>query len=275
MKRLLIGLAAVTALASGFRILAVAQEGTASPAPVPGRASPSPRPRRASPPPGAAAVPLPRPPAASPAPIKPEDEMKILYAVGFVLGRETGVFALSPAEAEQVKKGFADSLAGAAPQFPLETHGPQIRSLAQARQARKAEAEKEKGRAYLEQAAKEPGAVRADSGLVFIEKAKGSGPTPKPTDKVKVHYHGTFVDGTVFDTTRGRDPAEFPVKGVIPCWTEGLQKMAVGGKAKLVCPSSIAYGDGGRPNMPGGATLVFDVELLAIVPPAVPSPAAR
>jgi FKBP-type peptidyl-prolyl cis-trans isomerase FkpA len=206
------------------------------------------------------------------APIRPEDAAKILYSVGFVLGRETAVFALTPAEAEQVTKGFADSLAGTNPQFPLETYGPQIQSLAQARQARKAEVEKEKGRAYLEQAATEPGAVRAASGLVFVEKAKGTGPTAKSTDTVKVNYQGTLVDGKVFDSTQGRGPAEFPLNGVIPCWTEGLQKLAVGGKGKLVCPSSIAYGDAGRPGIPGGATLVFDVELLAITP-ASPAPA--
>ena len=179
-----------------------------------------------------------------------------------------------PRRREQVTKGFADSLAGATPQFPLETYGPQIRSLVEARQARRADVEKEKGRAYVEQAAKESGAVRADSGLLFVEKAKGSGPTPRPTDKVKVNYHGTLVDGKVFDSTQGRGPAEFLLNGVIPCWTEGLQKLAVGGKAKLVCPSSIAYGDAGRPGIPGGATLVFDVELLAITPAAAVSPAA-
>jgi FKBP-type peptidyl-prolyl cis-trans isomerase FkpA len=275
MKRLPMTLAAVCALGSGLGIQA-AQEGTPPrPSPSPRPAAPSPAVRRVSPaPPAPPVVSHPRPPVApSLAPIRPEDEAKILYAVGFVLGRETAVFALTPAETEQVTKGFADSLAGATPQFPLETYGPQIRSLAQARQARKADVEKEKGRAYLEQAAREPGAVRADSGLVFVETAKGSGPTPKATDTVKVNYHGTLVDGKVFDSTQGRGPAEFPLSGVIPCWTEGLQKLAVGGKGKLVCPSSIAYGDAGRPGIPGGATLVFDVELLAITPGAAASPA--
>jgi FKBP-type peptidyl-prolyl cis-trans isomerase FkpA len=275
MKRLPMTLAAVCALGSGVGIVAAQESTRARPAPSPRSASPSPRVgpvSKASPAPPV--VSHPRPPVApSPASIRPEDEAKILYAVGFVLGRETAVFALTPAETEQVTKGFADSLAGTGPQFPLETYGPQIRSLAQARQARMAEAEKEKGRAYVEQAAKEPGAVRADSGLVFVEKAKGSGPTPKATDTVKVNYHGTLVDGKVFDSTQGRGPAEFPLSGVIPCWTEGLQKLAVGGKGKLFCPSSIAYGDAGRPGIPGGATLVFDVELLAITPAASVSPA--
>jgi FKBP-type peptidyl-prolyl cis-trans isomerase FkpA len=255
MKRLPMTLTAVCALGAGLGILA-AQEGT-PPRPAP---AVSQRPRPPAPP--------------SLPPIRPEDEAKILYAVGFVLGRETSVFALTPAEREQVTKGFADSLAAAPPQFPLETYGPQIRPLAEARQARRADVEKQKGRAYAEQAAKEPGAVRTGSGLVFVEKTKGSGPAPKPADTVKVNYHGTLVDGKVFDSTEGRGPAEFQLSGVIPCWTEGVQKLAVGGKAKLVCPASIAYGDGGRPGIPGGATLVFDVELLGITPAAAGAPAA-
>jgi FKBP-type peptidyl-prolyl cis-trans isomerase FkpA len=262
MKRLPMTMTAVCALGSGLGILS---------------ASSSPKARPVSP--ASAAPPVVsqhrRPPVGpSLPPIRPEDEAKILYAVGFVLGRETAVFALTPAESEQVTKGFADSLAAAPPQFPLETYGPQIRPLAEARQVRRADAEKEKGRAYAEQAAKEPGAVRTASGLVFVEKTKGSGPTPRPTDKVKVNYHGTLVDGRVFDSTQSRGPAEFPLSGVIPCWTEGIQKLAVGGKGKLVCPASIAYGDAGRPGIPGGATLVFDVELLAITPAAAGSPAA-
>ena len=142
MKRLLLTLA-VCALGSGLGVLA-AQEGPARPSPSPRAASPSPNARPA--PPASPTPPVashPRPPVApSLAPIRPEDAAKILYAVGFVLGRETAVFALTPAEAEQVTKGFADSLAGTNPQFPLETYGPQIQSLAQARQARKAEVEK-------------------------------------------------------------------------------------------------------------------------------------
>src|SRR5207247_817126 len=95
---------------------------------------------------------------------------------------------------------------------------------------------------------------------------EGTGPNPQATDKVKVHYHGTLENGTVFDSSVDRkQPAEFGLNQVIPCWTEGVQKIKVGGKAKLVCPSSIAYGDQGRPpTIPGGATLVFEVELLSI-----------
>ena len=122
-------------------------------------------------------------------------------------------------------------------------------------------------------AAKEPGAVVTPSGLVFRSLQDGSGASPAPTDTVKVHYTGTLIDGTEFDSSRGRgEPAEFPLGGVIKCWTEGLQKMKPGGRAKLVCPSEIAYGDRGRPKIPGGATLLFDVELLEVKPK--PAPAA-
>jgi FKBP-type peptidyl-prolyl cis-trans isomerase FkpA len=82
---------------------------------------------------------------------------------------------------------------------------------------------------------------------------------------VKVNYRGTFINGTEFDSSYKRnEPAEFPLNGVIPCWTEGVQKMKVGGKASLVCPSSLAYGDQGRTSIPGGATLLFEIELLDV-----------
>jgi FKBP-type peptidyl-prolyl cis-trans isomerase FkpA len=283
MKRVLIGLGMACALVTGLVVLAAPQSSSTQPSPA-AKASPSPSPRTAPAAPPAMPPGGPGAAAAAPAPIKPEDEAKIFYAVGFVLGQQTAVFALTPAEAEEVRKGFADSLASKEAQVAMETFGPQIRSLAQSRMTRKTEQEKEKGRAFAEQTAKEPGATKAASGLVYVETSKGTGPVPKPTDTVRVHYHGTFSDGKVFDTTRGRDPAELAVNGVIPCWTEGLQKMAVGGKAKLVCPASIAYGDTGRPGIPGGATLVFELELLDIVPagaaaapgmpPAAAAPAA-
>ena len=111
-----------------------------------------------------------------------------------------------------------------------------------------------------------PGATRTASGLVYRELTPGTGASPKPTDVVKVHYRGTLVDGTEFDSSYKRnEPAQFPLNRVIPCWTEGVQKMKVGGKSQLVCPSSIAYGDAGSPPViPGGATLVFEIELLGI-----------
>jgi FKBP-type peptidyl-prolyl cis-trans isomerase FkpA len=123
--------------------------------------------------------------------------------------------------------------------------------------------------------------VTTASGLVYQSLKEGTGPSPAATDVVKVHYRGTFPDsGKEFDSSYKRnEPTEFPLNGVIPCWTEGVQKMKVGGKARLVCPANIAYGDQGRPPaIPGGATLVFDVELLEIkaaaAAPAAPPAAA-
>ena len=115
-------------------------------------------------------------------------------------------------------------------------------------------------------AAKEAGAVVTPSGLVYRSLKDGTGASPSATDKVKVHYRGTFPDGKEFDSSYKRNEAiEFPLNGVIPCWTEGVQRMKVGGKAKLTCPSAIAYGSRGAGGViPPNATLLFEVELLAI-----------
>jgi len=115
-------------------------------------------------------------------------------------------------------------------------------------------------------AAKEPGAVVAASGLVYKSIKDGSGASPKATDTVKVHYKGTFPDGKEFDSSyKTGAPAEFPLNGVIKCWTEGVQMMKVGGKARLTCPASIAYGERGAGGViPPNATLVFEIELLGV-----------
>ena len=120
--------------------------------------------------------------------------------------------------------------------------------------------------ATLTAASKETGAKVTASGLVYRSIKDGTGASPKATDKVKVHYKGTFPDGKEFDSSYKRnEPTEFPLNGVIPCWTEGVQLMKTGGKAKLTCPSSIAYGQRGAGGViPPNATLVFEVELLAI-----------
>nr|WP_145545640.1 FKBP-type peptidyl-prolyl cis-trans isomerase [Variovorax boronicumulans] len=118
----------------------------------------------------------------------------------------------------------------------------------------------------LDAAAKEPGAQTTASGLVYRSLQDGNGASPGASDKVKVHYRGTFLDGKEFDSSYKRNaPIEFPLNGVIPCWTEGVQKMKVGGKAKLTCPAAIAYGSRGASGViPPNATLQFEVELLGI-----------
>jgi FKBP-type peptidyl-prolyl cis-trans isomerase len=119
----------------------------------------------------------------------------------------------------------------------------------------------------------DPKAKKTASGAIVLHEKEGTGESPKETDKVKVNYTGTLVSGKVFDSSQGRGPAEFPLNGVIRCWTEALQTMKVGGKAKVVCPAEIAYGDRGHPpTIPGGAVLTFDVELLEIVKSAPPAP---
>ncbi len=114
--------------------------------------------------------------------------------------------------------------------------------------------------------AKEKGAVVTPSGLVYLSLKEGTGASPTAADTVKVHYKGTLANGTEFDSSYKRgEPAQFPLGGVIPCWTEGVQRMKLGGKAKLTCPAAIAYGSRGAGGViPPNATLQFEVELIDI-----------
>jgi FKBP-type peptidyl-prolyl cis-trans isomerase FkpA len=122
------------------------------------------------------------------------------------------------------------------------------------------------GTAFAQAARPEPGSITTQSGLVYTPVKDGTGASPAATDVVKVHYRGTFIDGKEFDSSYSRgEPAEFPLNRVIKCWTEGVQRMKVGGKARFVCPASIAYGEKGRGEIPPNTTLLFEVELLDIV----------
>jgi FKBP-type peptidyl-prolyl cis-trans isomerase FkpA len=210
---------------------------------------------------------------------KGADEEKSLYALGVLLSRNLSVFGLNAAELETVKRGLTDGVL----EHKLDVDGEQAAQLvdnfAEARMKVQAEKEKAAAKDFLEAAAKEKGAVKTESGLIIIPIAEGKGESPKATDTVKVNYHGTLRDGTVFDSSVQRgSPVTFPLNRVIPCWTEGVQKMKVGGRSKLVCPSSIAYGDTGRPpTIKPGAPLVFEVELIEIMPaaPAAKAPPAK
>ncbi|MBU8896810.1 FKBP-type peptidyl-prolyl cis-trans isomerase [Corallococcus sp. H22C18031201] len=200
------------------------------------------------------------------------EEQKTFYALGQSIGRSVGVFDMSPEELEFVKAGMSAQVTGQTAAVDLETYGPKLQALAGERRQRKAKAEKEKSAKFLEEKAKETGAVKTESGLIYKELTPGTGASPVATDIVKVNYKGTLPDGKEFDSSYKRgEPAQFPLQGVIKCWTEGVQKMKVGGKAQLVCPSDIGYGDNGAPpNIPGGSALVFEVELLEIVKPPEP-----
>jgi FKBP-type peptidyl-prolyl cis-trans isomerase FkpA len=204
-------------------------------------------------------------PGAQAAALNTEDE-KTAYAAGLLLGRNLAALNLSPSEVEAAKRGLGDAAGGKPPAVDVATYEPKVMALMQSRRASKAQAERDKGKAFCENAAKEAGASAMPSGLVFKSLQPGKGASPKATDVVRVHYRGTLIDGTEFDSSIKRgQPAEFALNGVIPCWTEGVQRMKVGEKARLLCPSQIAYGDQGRPGIPGGATLDFEVELLDIV----------
>lgn len=206
---------------------------------------------------------------ASPAAAMSEDEKAILAfggVVGQQLAQQVKALNLSPAELETFKKGLAASLAGEKPQYDMQQYGPLLQARAEKQSAAAAAPAKQMAAAFRDKAAAEPGALRLPSGIVYKTITPGKGASPTAKDVVRVHYHGTLPDGTVFDSSvRRGEPIEFPLSNVIPCWTEGLQRMKVGEKAKLVCPSDLAYGDRGNgSNIPPGATLVFEVELLGI-----------
>lgn len=195
------------------------------------------------------------------------DEQKTLYAVGVAISQSMASLALSEAELEIVKSGIADGALQRPLKVDMQTYGPKIQQFAQSRAAIGADKEKKAGAAFLAKAAAEPGAKKTASGAIVTPLKPGKGAVPKSSDTVKVHYHGTLLDGTVFDSSVQRgQPATFPLTGVIKCWTEGVQEIKVGGKSRLVCPADIAYGDrGSPPTIKPGATLIFEVELLEIV----------
>ncbi|HZI07209.1 MAG TPA: FKBP-type peptidyl-prolyl cis-trans isomerase [Archangium sp.] len=203
------------------------------------------------------------------------DDQKTFYALGLTLGRQIQVFDMTPEELEFVKAGLTSAVTGKEPAVDIQAFGPKLPELARTRSTARAEKEKENSKSFLEQAAKEKGAARTESGLIYTSLTEGTGAQPSATDIVKVHYRGTLPDGKEFDSSHKRgEPAQFPLNGVIKCWTEGVQKMKVGGKAKLVCPSDLAYGDRGTPGIPGGSALVFEVELLDVQknePPPMPA----
>jgi len=203
---------------------------------------------------------------------------KTLYALGVVASKSFAEFNLTPKELEVVERGMTDALTGKKLAVDMATYEPKVQQFAMDRMKTTADARKEKEKGVVEGYAKEKGAQKTASGMVFIPVKAGTGASPKATDKVKVNYEGKLTNGTVFDSSYKRgQPVEFPLNQVIPCWTEGVQKLQVGGKAKLVCPPEIAYGVQGRPPViPGNATLVFDVELLEVAaPPPAPAPAAK
>lgn len=206
--------------------------------------------------------------AAETPPALPDDTAKTLYTLGQLVSRSLASFSLTPAELEHVRAGLEDGVLGRQSRVDLAAYAPRIEALQLDRQSAIAARQRESGEKFLAEAAAEAGAARSPSGIVTKPLQPGTGASPKAADRVRVHYEGRLIDGSVFDSSVQRgEPATFRLDEVIPCWTEALQQVKVGGRVRIGCPSSVAYGDEGRPpTIPPGATLVFDVQLLEIVP---------
>jgi FKBP-type peptidyl-prolyl cis-trans isomerase len=206
-------------------------------------------------------------PAGAAEPSEDDVDPDTLYVMGAFMGRQLALLSLSAEDLEVLSEGLRDAALGRELRVDLEENRERVQALQQERMAAAVAAERLASQAYLDEIASQDGVVRTPSGLLFEQLVAGSGASPKATDMVEVNYHGTLRDGSVFDSSVARGtPAKFPLNRVIPCWTEGLQRMKVGGKARLVCPSKIAYGDKGfPPKIPAGAVLTFEVELLRII----------
>jgi FKBP-type peptidyl-prolyl cis-trans isomerase len=230
--------------------------------------------------PGATAA-TPTKPGAAAAPAAGDfSDAKVIEAYGWYIGERTGVADLgfSAEETEALLRGIRGAAGGQKSPFDMNVYGPKLDEVLGKRQdaamAKVREKNTAEGTAFFAKLKDNKAVTLLPSGLGYEVLKGGSGPAPKATDTVKVHYEGRFLDGTVFDSSVERgEPAEFPLDGVIPGWTEGLQKTSKGGKIRLYVPAKLAYGDQGRPGMPPAATLLFDVELLEINPVA-PPPAA-
>ena len=207
--------------------------------------------------------------------IPSSDEEKTFYALGINIAKQVGgelKNILTKDEIEIVARGFSDSINTLVPQEKeyeiLSEYGPKLNAVLTGRAGKLVSVEKTKGEEFVANyLLKNPKAVKTPSGLVYNEIVAGTGEQPTINSTVNVHYHGTLIDGSVFDSSVNRgEPIKFPLKNVIQGWQEGVSLMKVGGKATLVVPSDIGYGDNGSPPViPPGATLVFEVELLSIV----------
>ncbi|HAT52777.1 MAG TPA: peptidylprolyl isomerase [Betaproteobacteria bacterium] len=194
------------------------------------------------------------------------ENQKTLYAIGMIISNQLQTFALSEEELAPIVQGMMDGIKGEPSQVDMGIYEAKINDLVAERSAIVAAKEAAASNSYLEQFESDESIVKTASGALVKMLEEGTGETPGAADTVMVHYEGTLIDGTVFDSSLSRgSPATFPLSGVIPCWTEGLQKIKVGGKAQLICPANTAYGERGVPPKIGpGATLIFEVNLLEI-----------
>lgn len=195
-----------------------------------------------------------------------EDE-KTFYSIGYHWASKLKTFNLSDGEIKAVIKGVAASVKGDKAELDIQAYSSKVNTMLKTRMASATVTIKEQGKKYIaDYLKKNANAKQTKSGLVYEVLKEGSGKTPKATDTVEVHYHGTLINGTVFDSSVERNKKiEFPLNRVIKGWTEGLQLVKEGGKIKLIIPSELAYGDNGSPpTIPGGSTLIFEVELFKV-----------
>ncbi len=195
-------------------------------------------------------------------------DQKVSYFVGLQMGGQLAQDKSLAVDLDALSAGISDALAGKEPRIPQAELMAAIqakRSEAQAASQAKAQANLEAGKAFLAKNAQRPEVTTTASGLQYEVLQPGAGPKPTQDQTVKVHYHGTLLDGTVFDSSVQRgQPIEFPVTGVIKGWIEALQLMPVGSKWKLYIPADLAYGNQDRGTIPPGSTLIFEVELLDV-----------
>ena len=197
---------------------------------------------------------------------KLEGDSRALYAIGVSIGDQLQTLDVDAEDLEPLVRGLKAAALGQDVAVERSEFQQIIPKFQQARQKRILEEEKAASKAFVEKEAAKEESSQFESGLVLTRLEEGTGESPSATDEVKVHYRGTSRLGEEFDSSIGGDPAVFPLNKVIKCWTEALQKMKVGGKARIVCPSDIAYGDrGSMPAVKPGAALVFEVELLDIL----------
>ena len=219
-------------------------------------------------------------PAAANATAAKSDDDKMLFAIGQLLSRSLYSFDFSEHEKQVVQAGLASGLRNPKAAADADTFMTKIQALQAERSGKAMVKAKAAGKAYRDKLAGGKDTITTASGVVVTTLKAGPGASPKADDDVKVDYEGKLIDGTEFDSSIKRgQPATFKLSGVVPCWTEAVQLMHVGGNSRVICPSDSAYGDRGRaPTIPGGATLVFEIHLLDIMkappPPAPAAPAA-
>lgn len=206
--------------------------------------------------------------------LKTEDD-KTFYAMGFMLGSNLQRLNLTDHELAALYKGVIASAKSQKPEIEMQIYQPKIQQMFKSRMESFSKKQKDEGSKYIEDYLKKnTNAKKTDSGLVYEVLKEGTGAMPKATDTVEVHYHGTLTNGEVFDSSVDRGKTiSFPLNRVIKGWTEGLQLVKEGGKIRLVIPSELGYGDAGAPpKIPGGSTLVFEVELFKVNPEADKKP---